>query len=241
VTSAVWGLQWRLALTRKRIFILNVVVPLTVVLPIATEAVPRAAAAGVYAVLFAAFAVFGSALPLRWDGQRGMSARVTRSGASSSSYLLQRAGAGAILDTLQLAPALWLAAIAAGATLPITLRALIILSLTVWVCGLLGILIAAASRSITETALFAAVAVPLLAHMSGVFRTPDQSLATSFESVSPLRALHEVLLEITMGVTSAGATALLAWAIVLPGIVWLLAGRILTALARTTRGGLEGA
>jgi hypothetical protein len=241
VTSAVWGLQWRLALTRKRVFILNVVVPLTVVLPIATEAVPQAAAAGVYSVLFAAFAVFGAALPLRWDGQRGMSARVTRSGASASSYLLQRAAAGAVLDTLQLTPSLWLAALAAGATLPITLRALIILAVTVWVCGLLGILIAAASRSITETALFAAVAVPLLAHMSGVFRTPDQSVATSFESASPFRALHEVLLEITMSVMSSGVLALLAWAILLPALVWLLAGRILSALSKTTRGGLEGA
>jgi hypothetical protein len=241
MTSAVWGLQWRLSVTRKRVFILNVVVPLTVVLPVATEAVPPGPAAGIYAVLFAAFAVFGSSLPLRWEGQRGMSARVVRSGVSPSSYLLQRIGAGALLDTLQLTPALLVAALAAGATVPQVGRALIALVATVWVCGLLGILIAAASRSITETALFSATAVPLIAHMSGVFHTPDGSLSSSLESVSPFRALHEALLQMTVGAQSGGWIALLLWAVLLPVPVSLLGPRILTALSRATRGGLEGA
>jgi hypothetical protein len=241
MTSAVWSLQWRLSVTRKRVFILNVVVPLTVVLPVATEAVPAGPAAGIYAVLFAAFAMFGSALPLRWDGQRGMSARVVRSGVSPSSYLLQRVGAGALLDTLQLTPALLLAAVAAGATVPQVGRALIALAGTVWVCGLLGVVIAAASRSITETALFSAAAVPLIAHMSGVFRTPDGSVSSTLESASPLRALHEALLDVTVGATSGGWIALLAWAILLPVPVSLLGPRILSALGRATRGGLEGA
>ena len=91
----VWGVQWQLALTRKRVFILNFVVPFTLVLPIATGAVPTGAAAGIYVVLFTAFAMFGSAVTLRWEGQRGMSARIVRAGIAPSSYLLQRAGAGA--------------------------------------------------------------------------------------------------------------------------------------------------
>jgi hypothetical protein len=242
VTSAVWGLHWRLAFTRKRVFILNVVVPLTVVLPVATGAVPPSASAGVYTVLFAAFALFGAALPLRWDGQRGMSARVTRSGVSPSSYLLQRAGAGAALDTLQLTPALLLASLATGATPSQVASALVVLAGTVWVCGLLGILIAAATRSITETALFVAVFVPLLEHMSGVFHTPAAGgLSATLESASPLRALHEDLLQMTLGATSAGELALLVWAILLPVLVSLLAPRLLGALGRITRGGLEGA
>ncbi len=242
MTSAVWGLQWRLAFTRKRVLILNVVIPLTVVLPVATEAVPAGPAAGIYAVLFAAFAMFGSALPLRWEGQRGMSARVVRSGVTPSSYLLQRIGAGAVLDTLQLIPALLLAAVAAGATVPQVGRALIALAGTVWVCGLIGSVIAAASRSITETALFAGAAVPLLAHMSGVFNTPeDGSLSSSFESASPFRALHEALLEMTTGAAPGGGLGLLLWVLLLPVPVSLLGPWILGALSRTTRGGLEGA
>ena len=242
MSFAVWSLQWRLATTRKRVFILNVMVPLTLVLPVATGAVPPVAAAGVYVVLFVAFALFGSALPLRVEGQRGMSARVVRAGVGPSSYLLQRATAVAALDTLQLTPALLLAAFTAGAAPTQTLGALVTLAGTVWVWGFIGIIIAAASRSITETALFAAVTVPLLAHMSGVFRTsaPDTTSAL-LEGVSPLRALHEDLLEMIIAVPSAGGVALLIWAILLPSLVWLLGPQLVAALDRQTRGGLEGA
>jgi len=242
VNSATWSLQWRLATTRKRVFILNVMVPLTLVLPVATGAVPPVAAAGVYVVLFAAFAVFGSALPLRVDGQRGMCARVVRAGVSPSSYLLQRAAAGAALDTIQLTPALLLAAFAAGAAPTQILAAVVTLAGTVWVWGVIGIVIAAASRSITETALFAGVTVPLLAHMSGVFRTSaPETRSALLEGVSPLRALHEDLLEMIIAVPSAGGVALLIWAILLPLLVWLLGPRLVAALDRQTRGGLEGA
>ncbi len=239
--TAVWNLQWRLAMTRKRVFILNVMVPLTLVLPVATGAVPALAAAGVYVVLFAAFAVFGAALPLRVDGPRGMSARIVRGGVGPSSYLLQRAAAGAALDTVQLTPALLLAALAAGAGPPQILSALVTLAGTVWVWGLLGVIIAAASRSITETALFAAVTVPLLAHMSGIFRTsaPDTPSAW-LEGISPLRALHEDLLGMIVAVPSGGGLSLMVWAIVLPVLVWLLGPRLTAMLDRQTRGGLEG-
>jgi hypothetical protein len=240
--SAVWSLQWRLALTRKRVLILNLVVPFTLVLLIATGAVPPRAAAGVYVVLFSAFAVFGSALPLRWEGQRGMSARVVSGGVGPASYLLQRAAAGAVLDTLQLTPALVLATAAAGATPAATAGAVLALAGTVWICGLLGIVIAAASRSITETALFSAVSVPLIAHMSGVFRTPAPDTPSALlESASPLRALHEALLEMTVRGPSAGSLALLIWAIVLPAVVWALGAHLHAGLGRVTRGGLEGA
>ena len=242
MTSAVWSLQWRLALTRNRIFILNFAVPLTLVMLIATGAVPPRAAAGVYVVLFSAFAVFGSSLPLRWDGQRGMSARVVRGGVGPASYLLQRAAAGAALDTLQLTPSLVLATAASGATPAAIAGALLALAGTVWVCGLFGILIAAASRSITETALFSAVSVPLVAHMSGVFRTPAPgSPSALLESASPFRALHEALLEMTVRGPSTGGVALLIWAILLPGLVWVLGAPLHGALGRVTGGGLEGA
>jgi hypothetical protein len=112
----------------------------------------------------------------------------------------------------------------------------------VWVCGLLGILIAAASRSITETALFSAVSVPLLGHMSGVFRMPvPGSALAALESASPLRELHEALLELTAGGPPAGAIALSIWAIALPALVWAFGAQLHGALARVTRGGLEGA
>jgi hypothetical protein len=242
MTPAVWSVQWRLALARKRVFILNFVVPLTLVLPVATGAVPDRATAAVYVVLFAAFAMFGSAIPLRWDGQRGMSERIVRGGVGASSYLLQRAAAGAALDTLQLGPALLLAAVAVGASAGATAAALLALAVTVWIGGLLGIVVAAASRSFTETALFTAVSVPLLAHMSGVFRSPAPgSYQEVLESGSPFRALHESLLDMTVGGGAGGGAAMGVWAVALAVAVGTLGPRLHAALGRVSRGGLEGA
>jgi hypothetical protein len=171
-----------------------------------------------------------------------MSARIVRAGVSPSSYLLQRAAAGAVLDTLQLAPALLVAAVAVGAAAGDVLVAFAALAATVWVVGLIGIVIAAASRSLTETALFTAVAVPLLAHMSGVFRAPVPGSYQAFlESGSPFGALHEALLDMTVGAANGTGPGLIVWAIALPVAVGLLGPRLHAALGRVNRGGLEGA
>ncbi len=242
MTPAVWSVQWRLALTRKRVFILNFFVPLTLVLPVATGAVAPGAAAGVYVVLFTAFSMFGSAIPLRWEGQRGMSARIVRAGVGPSSYLLQRAGAGAVLDTIQLTPALLIAALAVRAQPCDVAMAVFALAVAAWICGLVGIIVAAASRSITETALFTAVTVPLLAHMSGVFRNPTPgSYQALLETGSPFGALHEALLDMTIEAGEGGSASMLVWAVALPIAVAMLGPRLHAALSRVNRGGLEGA
>ncbi|MBM4183355.1 MAG: hypothetical protein FJ207_03915 [Gemmatimonadetes bacterium] len=231
-----------MALTRKRVFILNFVVPFTLVLIVATGAVPPGAAAGVYLVIFTAFSMFGAAIPLRWDGQRGMAGRIVRAGVAPSSYLLQRAGAGAVLDTLQLTPALLLAGLAVGASGGTLATAVVALAVTVWIAGLVGIVIAAASRSLTETALFTAVTVPLLAQMSGVFREPAPgSYQAFFESGSPFSALHTALLEVTNGPAAGGGVGAVLWAVALPIAVALFGPRLHAALGRVNRGGLEGA
>jgi hypothetical protein len=186
--------------------------------------------------------MFGSAIPLRWEGQRGMSTRIVRAGVGPSSYLLQRAAAGATLDSLQLAPALLVAAAAVSASPGDIAVAFVALAATVWIGGLVGIIVAAASRSITETALFTAVAVPLLAHWSGVFRAPAPgSYQAVLESGSPFHALHAALLDMTIGVGDGGGAAVVAWAVVLPVAVGVLGPRLHASLARVNRGGLEGA
>lgn len=242
MTSAVWSVQWRLALTRKRVFILNFAVPLTLVLIVATGAVPPGAAAGVYVVIFTAFSMFGAAIPLKWEAQRGMGNRIVRAGVSPSSYLLQRAGAGAALDTLQLTPALVLAGLAVRSQPGQIVAAVAALAATVWIVGLVGIMIAAASRSMTETALFTAVTVPLLAHLSGVFRThADGSFLALLRNGSPVSALHSALLEMTIGSGGGGGTAVVFWAVALPAVVAAFSPRLHVGMARVSRGGLEGA
>ncbi len=238
MTAVVWGLEWRIAVTRRRLLVLNTVVPLLLVVPVATGAAPAVHAAAVYTVLFAIFSTFGSAIPLVRDGASGIIARVLRGGISPSSYLLQRSAAGGVLDALQLAPALAFAALGAGASPRDVLVAFATLAATAWVGNLIGTLVAATTRSLAEAALFTAVSTLLLLHMSGVFRTPlPGSYGLRFEAASPFRALHESILDMTLAAPAAGAGggALAAWGLLLPVVIMVLARPLTRSLGRVSR------
>ncbi len=235
MTAIVWELEWRIATARKRLFVLNVVVPLLLVVPVAAGAAPAVHAAAVYTVLFAIFSTFGSAIPLVRDGESGLSGRVLRAGVAPASYFLQRTAAGAVIDVLQLGPALAVAAVGAGAGPRAFLLVLVVLAATVWVANLLGVLVAAATRSLAEAALFAAVSTLLLLHASGVFRTPvPESFGAALESVAPFRVLHEALLSVSLMTPVRGGTALGVWCVVMAVVTWVLAGR-LTGSLRVSR------
>jgi hypothetical protein len=170
-----------------------------------------------------------------------MVGRVLRGGVPAGRYVLARVGAGATIDLAQLAPALVVAGLAAGGSPGALAAAFGMLATSVWVAGLVGAMAAAVSRSLAEAALVAALAVLLLAHMSGVFESPAAgSLLAALEAVSPFRGLHETLLGLTVGASPTGFAPALAWAVLLPGLVWGLAGRVTESLGRVARGGLEG-
>ncbi|MDT8341186.1 MAG: ABC transporter permease [Longimicrobiales bacterium] len=232
MSALVWSTEWRTALARRRLFALNVGVPLLLVAPIALSAAPAVHAAAVYAVLFVIHPTFGSAVPLVRDAEEGMVARVLRAGVRPATYLLQRAAAATLLDTLQLLPAVAVAWWGLGADGGALLPLLAGLLLTLWTANLVGVLVAAAARSVAESALFAAVAALLLLHASGVFRTgAPHSPAARVEAAAPFRALHEALLASGGTLPAFGIGASLAWAAVLAGVIVLVARRLGAALA----------
>ncbi|HUP52901.1 MAG TPA: ABC transporter permease [Longimicrobiales bacterium] len=237
MTALVWGLEWRIALARRRLFVLNTVVPLLLVVPVATGAAPAVHAAAIYAVLFVIFSTFGSAIPLVRDAENGMTARMLLGGVSPSGYLLQRAAAGAALDGLQLIPALVVAGFGAGASPRALLVTFGTLLGTAWVGNLIGPLVAVTTRSLAEAALFTAVCTLLLLHMSGVFRTPaPSSHGALVEAASPFRALHEALLGMGSAGPVGGGGALAAWAVLLAAGTAVFAGPVTRALRRVSRG-----
>ena len=212
--AIVWGLEWRLALSRRRDLTLRIMAPLSVVLVIATGAVPATAGAASYAVLFVAFGVFGTALSLLRDGERGITSRVVRGGVSPTSYLLQRAAAGAALPLVQLLPAALVAAEFLHASTLEVLIALVALAGSLWIGSLLGVVVAAVGRSGTEVAIVCGVGLVLLLHMSGVFHAPSpDGLGAMLEAASPFRALHEAFLTMVAGGAVRGGVAAAAWAV----------------------------
>jgi hypothetical protein len=199
------GLEWRTALRRRRLLVLNIAVPLLLVLPVATAGAPAHHAAAVYSVLFVLFGTFGAAIPLLRDAERGVVRRLVLGGLPRRLLLVERAAAAAVVDAAQLAPAavLALAAAGAGSRVPALLAVLLV---TVLVANLIGVLVAAVARSVAEGALFAAVTALLLLHASGVFRTPRPGRrAAILETAAPFRALHETLLAALGGAPPTGA------------------------------------
>jgi hypothetical protein len=238
---AVWAVEWRLALTDRRRFVLSALVPFLIVASVATGVADSESSASVYLVVILAFAVLGTAIPLRWDGERGMVRRVVRGGVPAGTYLIARAAAGAAIDVVQLTPALVVAAIVAGGSPGSAAVTFVALALSVWVAGLVGVVVAALSRSLAETGLVAALAVLVFAHVSGAFREPEPgSLMALLEMSSPFHALHTALLDMTVGSTGVGLWATVAWAVLLPGGLVLFGGQLSKSLGSVGRGGLEG-
>ena len=195
----VWSLEWSVALTRRRLFVLNALIPLFLVAPIAFSPAPAQHAAAVYTVLFVIFGTLGSCIPFIRDGESGLLARFTLSGIAPRSLLVERVAAGAALDTVQLIPSLIVIAMASG---NITQFGSVLgtLVLALLVANLIGMWAAALARSMAEGALFAAVLSLLLLHAAGSFRTPvDGTLGAHLEVLSPFRLLREALLRVTGG------------------------------------------
>lgn len=238
MNTAVWSLEWRIARRRRRVFVLNLAIPLLLVSPVALSDSPAHHAAAVYAVLFVLFGTFGAAIPLVRDADRGLLARVILTGFPARRLVLQRVLAHGAIDTLQLLPALAVI-VAAGDVPPGAGPAPLafLLATTLLAANALGVWIAAVARSIAEAALFAAVVGLFALHGAGVFRTPAPgSAGEAIERLLPFRYLHEALLPAAPGAPG-DAGALLAaagGAVVLAGATVLAAPVLIGRLSRAS-------
>jgi hypothetical protein len=237
-TGLILSLELRLATRRRRLFVLNTTIPLLLVAPVALSGAPTHHKAAVYTVLFALFGTFGSAIPLLRDAEHGLLQRIGRTTIPPSAHLLERAGAGAMVDSVQLVPAC-LAVLWGGSSANLATSAwlLPVVGGSLLVANLVGIWVASIARSIAEGALFAAVTALFLVHASGTFRSPTGLPGQWIETVSPYRGLHELLLEIASGgtgVLGGGGWALFAWVL----LASLATGGLAPAfLDRLTRAG----
>ncbi len=194
----IWGLEWRLGLRRRRLFVLNVTIPLLLVVPLIAAGAPAFHSAAAITVLFVLFGIFGSAIPLLRDGEGGILRRFVLTGGSEGGILTQRLLASACLDFLQLLPSLAVVLLAGeGSIWPL---AAAILFPSLLAANLIGAWVAAGARSLAEGALFAAVTGLFLLHGSGVFRTATPGTAGALlETWLPFGPLHRTLLAATGG------------------------------------------
>jgi len=231
-------LEWDIALKRRRLFIFNLVVPLALVAPLAFSPAPAAHEAAVYAVLFVMFGTFGSAIPLVRDGRSGLIARLRAAGIAPGPLVFGRSAAAASLDAVQLLPALAVVVLSHGSDPVGAATTALALAVSVWVANLVGVWVAALSRSLAEAALLGAVSALLLLHAAGVFRTPGTgSWGESIERLVPFRLLHHALLSVADGGASAplpdGAGVAFLVAFLVIAVSTAGAGFLVSALVRS--------
>ena len=191
MNAAVWDLEWRHALRRRRVIALSAGVPLLLVAAVALGGAPGPHAALVYSVLFTFFGTFGAAIPWARDAERGLLHRIVLAGMPMRQVALQRLLASALLDLVELAPALLVivAVYHAGATEALRLFATVALGLLF--ANALGMAVATLAGSLAETALLAAVTALLLLHLSGVFRNPPPGGALeALQGAVPFHYMH---------------------------------------------------
>lgn len=233
MSALVWGLQWRLVLSRRRDLALCVLTPLALVLVLGTGAVSPLTAAACFATLFASWGALWTLLPLLKDLERGMTARVLRGGVGPGAYVLGRAAAAASVSLVHLLPSVVVAAFFLRASSMETLVALAALAITLWIVSLVAVLAATVGRSRSEALGLTGLTLLLLLHMSGVFRVPPTGgLGAALEEASPFRALHESFVAMVSGGSPHGGVAELAWGIGLAALLLALAPIVVEPLAR---------
>jgi hypothetical protein len=191
---SIWKLEWRIALRRRRLLLLNMGIPLLLVVPIAVGGAPAYHASAAYTVLFVLFASFGSAIPLLREGSEGLLRRIVLRGVPEPTLLGERVLASTGLDCLELLPAIGAILLVGRPDPTVWIALLPALVLSLLAANLVGVWVAAGARSIAEGALFASVVSLFLLHGSGVFRTPAPGgWGAAVEGLLPFSGLHEAL------------------------------------------------
>ena len=232
----VWGLEWRAAVSRRRLLAWNVGVPVLLLGPVALSSAAAPHRAAVFAVFIVMFGTFGACIPLVREAEAGWTRKLLLTGCDERGWMAGRLGASVVLDFLQLTPLAVLLLLAGGSSTAV-FGFLPALALALVAANVLGVLAAAAVRSLAEGALVCAALALAALHGTGVFRTPEPGgLGALSARWSPFAPLHRSLREAGVGRIGAGAdvasvgvepwvaagAAVLAVAAVAPG----LAGRL---------------
>lgn len=243
-----WRLEWSLHGARPRRLLWSAGVPLVLLTPVAASGAAAPHRVAVYVIFVVFFGVFGGAIPLIREGERGWIERVSLTGYGVRRWVLERAAAHAVQDAVQLAPALACVVWLEGGARPGHLAAAgVALLLALLAANLVGALVAGAVRSMAEGALVCAAVGLAAVHLTGTFRPATGAWAT-VAAASPFRPLLATARRVAADggagaaeVAAAGALQAAAWggaAAALAGLAaltWALAPALVRRL--TGRGG----
>jgi hypothetical protein len=229
------ALEWRIARSERRLFALNVAVPLVLTGAAVLGGAPDAHLTFAYTLVIGFFGTFGSAIPLVRDAESGLFGRIARTGLAPPRIIAERLAFHAALDLVQLLPSLALLFVIADSPPPAILMVIATAACTLLAANTLGTWAAALGRSIAEAALFATVIALFALHFGGLFRTaPPGTLRSALASFLPFGFLQRSLYSAIVPIPASGADGLQAFAgsLVIFGVTVLCATPLVRGLAK---------
>src|SRR5918911_2952022 len=192
--DAYWKKDVVLFLSKRFALIIKLLYPVAIIVPVAASDIPAQYAAAVVGIVAIMAGTFGAGESLTSDLNDGILVRVALTALSPRRIVLEILAINAVLDFIQLLPALLLVYVLHPAPLVWVLAATFAIFATLVTANCIGIFIANFTSSPADVLLYATAILAPLIYVSGFFRNqnPEGILAT-LRGLVPFAYMNDAL------------------------------------------------
>jgi ABC-2 type transport system permease protein len=214
--DAYWKKDVVLFLSKRFALLIKMIYPIALIVPVAVSDIPAQYAAAVIGIVAVMAGTFGAGESLTSDLNDGILVRVALTPLSPRRIVLEILAINAVLDFIQLLPALLLVYVLHPAPLVWVLAATFAIFATLVTANCIGIFIANFTSSPADVLLYATAILAPLIYLSGFFRNQNPSgIRATLRDFVPFAYMNDAL-KAVFGLTS-GVTPMEAF--VYPGVI----------------------
>ena len=214
--DAYWKKDVVLFLSKRFALLIKMLYPIALIVPVAVSDIPAQYAAAVIGIVAVMAGTFGAGESLTSDLNDGILVRVALTPLSPRRIVLEILAINAVLDFIQLLPALLLVYVLHPAPLVWVLAATFAIFATLVTANCIGIFIANFTSSPADVLLYATAILAPLIYLSGFFRNQNPSgIRATLRDFVPFAYMNDAL-KAVFGLTS-GVTPTEAF--VYPGVI----------------------
>jgi ABC-2 type transport system permease protein len=177
--DAYWKKDVALFFSRRFALVLKMLYPMAIIVPVAASGMPAKYAAAVIGIVAIMAGTFGAGESLTSDLNDGILARVALTPLSPRKLVFQILAVNAVLDFVQLSPALLIVYVLNPAPLAWVLAATFSVLATLVAANSIGVFIANFTSSPADVLLYATAMLFPLIYISGFFRNQDPTGVTA--------------------------------------------------------------
>jgi ABC-2 type transport system permease protein len=177
--DAYWKKDVALFFSRRFALVLKMLYPMAIIVPVAASGMPAKYAAAVIGIVAIMAGTFGAGESLTSDLNDGILARVALTPLSPRKLVFQILAVNAVLDFVQLSPALLIVYVLNPAPLAWVLAATFSVLATLVAANSIGVFIANFTSSPADVLLYATAMLFPLIYISGFFRNQDPAGVTA--------------------------------------------------------------